>query len=183
MTNTVTREPFLEGKAQYSWPPCTNQFRSAAFDIKNIINFFTKHSALTWRWTTESFPLVSIQDICNLLSDLNVVMRKTDALMGLWKWYPYQHHLSWLSLCTSISYLCKSIDLCTDATSLFLICSASHAHTLSLSLLYLALFTLHYILHKNPWRTFPCYHWSQQSCLTNTVVSPKGAEHNKYSLL
>ncbi len=28
-----------EGKAQYSWPPCTNHFRSAAFDIGNSFTF------------------------------------------------------------------------------------------------------------------------------------------------
>ncbi len=29
-----------EGKAQYGWPPCSNQFRSAPFYIENIINLF-----------------------------------------------------------------------------------------------------------------------------------------------
>ncbi len=36
------KEPLLKGKAQYGWPPCTNQFRSVAFDIANIIYSFTK---------------------------------------------------------------------------------------------------------------------------------------------
>ncbi len=34
-----TKEPLLKGKDQYSWPPCTNYFRSAAFDKVNIIYF------------------------------------------------------------------------------------------------------------------------------------------------
>jgi hypothetical protein len=27
----------MKGKAQYSWPPCTNYFRSVAFEIENSI--------------------------------------------------------------------------------------------------------------------------------------------------
>ena len=99
----------------------------------------------------------SILDICDLSSDRNVVMRKTDALLRLWQQYPYQHNLSFLSLCISSLCLCKSDDLCTDATSLFLICSASHTHSLSVSPLASSL-SLHYVLHINPWQTFYCYH-------------------------
>jgi hypothetical protein len=88
--------------------------------------------------------------MCNLLSDLNVVMRKTDALMRLGKRYSYWHNLSCLSLCISYLCLCKYNDLCTDATSLFLRCSASR--TLSLSLCFLALFPLHSVLHIRPWQ-------------------------------
>ncbi len=36
----VGTEHVLKGKAQYSWPPNTNQFGSAAFDNTNIIYFF-----------------------------------------------------------------------------------------------------------------------------------------------
>jgi hypothetical protein len=32
-------EVLMNGKAYYSWPPYTNQFRSAAFYIANIIYF------------------------------------------------------------------------------------------------------------------------------------------------
>ena len=32
-----TREALLKGKVQYSWPLCTNLFRSAPFYIENII--------------------------------------------------------------------------------------------------------------------------------------------------
>ncbi len=35
-----------EGKAQYSWPPYTNWFISAAFDIANIIYLFYTTSNL-----------------------------------------------------------------------------------------------------------------------------------------
>ncbi len=38
------REILLKGKAQYDWPPCTNQFRSAPLYIENIINLFYKTS-------------------------------------------------------------------------------------------------------------------------------------------
>jgi hypothetical protein len=41
--NTFTREPSLKGKAQYSWPPCTNLFGSASFDISNIIYIFLQN--------------------------------------------------------------------------------------------------------------------------------------------
>ncbi len=66
-------------------------------------------------------------------SDLTIVMRKSDALMQLWKWYPYRHHLSCLSFHISFLCLCKSVDLSTVTTSLFLICSVSHTHSLSVS--------------------------------------------------
>ncbi len=36
----------LKGKAQYTWTPCVLQFKLAAFDIANIINFFYKTSYL-----------------------------------------------------------------------------------------------------------------------------------------
>ncbi len=32
-----SREVLLKGTAQYSWPPCTNQFRTALFNNENII--------------------------------------------------------------------------------------------------------------------------------------------------
>jgi hypothetical protein len=50
-----------EGKAQYSRPPCTNQFRSAPFYIENIINLYYKTSYLNEGVNcTEPSPLVSI---------------------------------------------------------------------------------------------------------------------------
>jgi hypothetical protein len=36
------KEPILKWKAQYSRAPCTNYFRSGAFDIANSTYFFTK---------------------------------------------------------------------------------------------------------------------------------------------
>jgi hypothetical protein len=58
----VTKEPLLKGKAQYNRPPCTNWFRSAAFDIANIIHFFTITSYLNEEEAnrTEPFPFVSV---------------------------------------------------------------------------------------------------------------------------
>jgi len=43
---SLIREPLLKGKVQYSWPPSTNSFRSAAFDLANIIHIFTKQATL-----------------------------------------------------------------------------------------------------------------------------------------
>jgi hypothetical protein len=40
--NSLIKEYLLKGKAQHSWPSCTNWFRSAAFDNANIIYFLTK---------------------------------------------------------------------------------------------------------------------------------------------
>ncbi len=55
------REVLLKGKAQYSWPPCINQFRSAPFYIENIINLFYKTSYLNKEVNcTEPSPLISI---------------------------------------------------------------------------------------------------------------------------
>jgi hypothetical protein len=40
------------------WPPCTNLFRSAAFDIRGIIHFFTKQSTLIRRLSVLILPLL-----------------------------------------------------------------------------------------------------------------------------
>ncbi len=45
------RETLLKGKAQYSWPPCTNLFR-----LVFIIYFLTKQATLKRRSTVLSLP-------------------------------------------------------------------------------------------------------------------------------
>jgi hypothetical protein len=40
----LPRESLLKGKAQYSLPPCTNELRSAGFDLANF--YLTKTSYL-----------------------------------------------------------------------------------------------------------------------------------------
>jgi len=40
------KEPLMKWKARYSWPPCTDQFWSAAFGIAIIIELFYKTSYL-----------------------------------------------------------------------------------------------------------------------------------------
>jgi hypothetical protein len=40
------REVLLRGKTQYSWPPCTNYFRSALFTLKILFSFFTQQATL-----------------------------------------------------------------------------------------------------------------------------------------
>jgi len=52
-----TREALLKGKAQYSSSPCTNLFRSAAFDNANVNYFFTKQATLTRRSMVFNFPV------------------------------------------------------------------------------------------------------------------------------
>ncbi len=42
--NIWSREALLKGKAQYRWPPCTNQFRLVTIPIDNLI--FLKNSGL-----------------------------------------------------------------------------------------------------------------------------------------
>ncbi len=55
------REPLLKGMAQYSWPPCTNQFRSAHFYIENMIYLGSKTSYLNEEVNcTEPSPSVSV---------------------------------------------------------------------------------------------------------------------------
>jgi hypothetical protein len=57
---TLDREHKLKGKEQYSWPPCTNLFRSVPFDIANIIYFFTKQANNKEVSRTEHSPSVSV---------------------------------------------------------------------------------------------------------------------------
>jgi hypothetical protein len=47
------KECLLKGKDQYSWPPCTNQFRSTAFHTETI----SKQPILKRRLTVLSHPL------------------------------------------------------------------------------------------------------------------------------
>ncbi len=69
------REVLLQGKAKYGWP-CTNQFISAPFYIKNIIKLFFKTSYLNEEVNcTEASSLVSIP----WLSPLKIVFSR----MGL----------------------------------------------------------------------------------------------------
>ncbi len=51
----------LKGKAQYTWSPCTNLFRSAPFYIEHIIYIFNKTTYLNEDVNrTDSSPSVSI---------------------------------------------------------------------------------------------------------------------------
>ncbi len=52
-------EALLKGKAQYSWPPCTNYLKPPAFDIAKIISSFTKQATLITRPMIQPpFPLL-----------------------------------------------------------------------------------------------------------------------------
>ncbi len=57
--------PLLKGKAQYSWPPCTNKFRTDTFDNANIIYFSTKQATLMRRSTVLSLPLQKEFLVCD----------------------------------------------------------------------------------------------------------------------
>ncbi len=54
---SMAKEAFSKGKAQYSWPPCINYFGSAHFYIKMSFTFFTKQAKLIRRSTVQSLPL------------------------------------------------------------------------------------------------------------------------------
>ncbi len=54
-------EVLLKGKAQYGWPPCTNEFRSAPFYIESIIYLFNETTYFNEEVNcTEPLPSVSI---------------------------------------------------------------------------------------------------------------------------
>ncbi len=55
-----SRDISLKGQAQYNIPSCTNQFRPAAFDNANIINYFIKTANLIRRSTVLSLSLQSV---------------------------------------------------------------------------------------------------------------------------
>jgi len=60
-TRLSARKPLQKGKVHYSWPPCTNLFRSAPFYIENIIYIFNKTSYLNEEFNrTEPSHSVSI---------------------------------------------------------------------------------------------------------------------------
>ncbi len=56
---SLSRESSLKGKDQYNAPPCTNQFRSAAFSAAKIFFLFTKQAMLKRRSVVLS-PLVRV---------------------------------------------------------------------------------------------------------------------------
>ncbi len=75
------REVLLKGMAQYGWPACTNQFRSAPFYIEKIINLFYKTSYFNEEVNcTEPPPLVSIpwSGISDFASYLNEEVNCTE---------------------------------------------------------------------------------------------------------
>ncbi len=59
----ITREPQLNGKAQYGWPPRTNWFISAAFDIPNIIYFIYLNDEVN-RTEPFSIPWYNLSSVC-----------------------------------------------------------------------------------------------------------------------
>jgi hypothetical protein len=52
-----SREPLLNGKAQYGWPPFTNKSRSASYQLKILFTFLTKLGTLLWRSFVLSLPV------------------------------------------------------------------------------------------------------------------------------
>jgi hypothetical protein len=57
LEQSLARELLLKVKTRNSWPPCTNYFRWAHFDIANIFYFNTKQAILMRRSTVLSRPL------------------------------------------------------------------------------------------------------------------------------
>jgi hypothetical protein len=74
-------EVLLKGKAQYSWPPCTNLFRSAPFYIENIIYRFTKQATLIRRSTVlnlfRSAPFYIVNIIYHFTKQATLMWRST----------------------------------------------------------------------------------------------------------
>ncbi len=67
--------PLLKGKDQYSWPSCTNKFRSAVFDNANITYFLQKNYILM-RWEGQLYWVLPfskdfLQDLLNIFADKN----------------------------------------------------------------------------------------------------------------
>ncbi len=76
------REPLLKGKAQYSWAPCTNKFRSGGFHIENIIYLWYKTSYLNEEVNCIE-PSPSARVPGHLYYFLNVVASSADCLACL----------------------------------------------------------------------------------------------------
>jgi hypothetical protein len=56
MTDCWSRESLQKGKDQYGIPPCTNQYRSAAFYNETVFLIFTKQTILIRRPTVLNLP-------------------------------------------------------------------------------------------------------------------------------
>jgi hypothetical protein len=61
-SKSYSRELLLKGMAQYSWPSCTNLFRSATLDIANMLYFSKKKTSYLFEEVncTETSLLVSV---------------------------------------------------------------------------------------------------------------------------
>ncbi len=67
LVSFFTKEPLLKGKAQYSWPPCTNLFRFVSFEFACIIYSFAKQVTFVEEVNrTEPSPLVSVPRFLSL---------------------------------------------------------------------------------------------------------------------
>ena len=103
-----TRETLLNGKAQYSWPPCTNLSRSATFYIENIIYIINKTGYLNEEVNcTKPSPSLSIPWILqvDVISNLTcgIFAKHTEALKKGILWSKPQ--LLFTSSCNVLDYL------------------------------------------------------------------------------
>ncbi len=72
------REPLLKGKPKYHWPPCTNKYRWAAFDIANII-YKTRNP--NWRGKLSTIDLLVLTSTDEPILILQTLFTKRATLM------------------------------------------------------------------------------------------------------
>jgi len=91
------REPLLKGKAYYSWPPCTKNFRSAHLYIENILYhcYKTSYPNQEVSCSEPSSPLVSFP--CSLIH--------------CWHWYVIWNRLVHFGTETTFYHLAKRTSL------------------------------------------------------------------------
>ncbi len=99
---TKAKELSRKGKAQYCRPPCTNLFRSAAFDFANILDYLIKQVPIMRRSTVLSLPLQLVFLVEGIVTDIFLLywFRLVFFVLSLTSffWLSLMDHLHWQHL-------------------------------------------------------------------------------------
>jgi hypothetical protein len=103
-----TREASLKWKAQYDWPPCSNQFGSVHFYIENLINlpFFSLQNKLP-QWEDQlcwAFPKVAKEKSAYCFWQLDIFTLVVPRYRRL-IWLSYSLFTLWQNSCLVSRFL------------------------------------------------------------------------------
>ncbi len=85
--NVLVRETLLKGKARYSWPPSTKQFRSINFYI--VLNDYLSISYQVYYWQL----FTNVQSITTIYTHIYILYKHINNHQNLLRTHIYRHNL------------------------------------------------------------------------------------------